>query len=47
MGLGLFLAQTAAANHHGDLLIGRSSQLGGAEVVIILPLSPAGQGATG
>jgi C4-dicarboxylate-specific signal transduction histidine kinase len=45
MGLGLFLAQTAAANHHGDLLIGRSSQLGGAEVVIILPLSPAGHGA--
>lgn len=45
MGLGLFLAQTAAANHHGDVHIGRSSQLGGAEVVINLPLSPAGRGA--
>lgn len=39
MGLGLFLAQTAAANHHGDLHIGRSELLGGAEVVIDLPLS--------
>ena len=39
MGLGLFLVQTAAANHHGDLHIGRSAQLGGAEVAINLPLS--------
>ena len=39
MGLGLFLAQTAAANHHGDLQLGRSARLGGAEVAINLPLS--------
>jgi signal transduction histidine kinase len=38
MGLGLFLAQTAATNHHGQLHIGRSARLGGAEVVIKLPL---------
>lgn len=38
MGLGLFLAQTAASNHHGHLRIGRSDELGGAEVVIELPL---------
>jgi signal transduction histidine kinase len=37
MGLGLFIAQTAATNHHGRLRIGRSSLLGGAEVVIELP----------
>jgi PAS domain S-box-containing protein len=42
MGLGLFLAQTAATNHHGQLHIGRSAGLGGAEVVIDLPrVSPA------
>lgn len=41
MGLGLFLAQTAAANHHGRLLIGRSPTLGGAEVVMELPLNPS------
>lgn len=39
MGLGLFLAQTAATNHHGDLQLGRSARLGGAEVAINLPLS--------
>jgi PAS domain S-box-containing protein len=38
MGIGLFLAQTAAANHGGQLRIGRSALLGGAEVVITLPL---------
>lgn len=38
MGLGLFLAQTAATNHQGSLRIGRSAELGGAEVVIELPL---------
>jgi PAS domain S-box-containing protein len=37
MGIGLFLAQTAAANHGGRLRIGRSSRLGGAEAVIELP----------
>lgn len=37
MGLGLFLAETAATNHRGQLRIGRSRQLGGAEVVIELP----------
>lgn len=41
MGLGLFLAQTAATNHHGRLRIGRSPTLGGAEVVIELPLNPS------
>jgi PAS domain S-box-containing protein len=42
IGLGLFLAQTAATNHHGQLRIGRSGSLGGAEVVIDLPrVSPA------
>ena len=41
MGLGLFLAQTAAVNHHGHLRIGRSERLGGAEVVIELPRSEA------
>ncbi|MFO7629771.1 MAG: ATP-binding protein, partial [Prochlorococcaceae cyanobacterium] len=39
MGLGLFLAQTAAANHRGRLRIGRSATLGGAEVVLELPLN--------
>jgi C4-dicarboxylate-specific signal transduction histidine kinase len=38
MGIGLFIAQTAATNHHGQLSIGRSSELGGAEVVIELPI---------
>lgn len=37
MGIGLFLAQTAAINHGGCLRIGRHSQLGGAEVVIEIP----------
>lgn len=37
MGIGLFLAQTAAVNHHGQLHIGHSADLGGAEVVIALP----------
>jgi C4-dicarboxylate-specific signal transduction histidine kinase len=37
MGIGLFLAQTAAANHFGQLRIGRSARLGGAEVLIELP----------
>lgn len=37
MGIGLFVAQTAATNHRGSLRIGRSAELGGAEVVIELP----------
>lgn len=39
MGLGLFLAQTAAMNHGGTLRIGHSAHLGGAAVVICLPLN--------
>lgn len=38
MGIGLFLAETAATNHRGQLCLGRSSSLGGAEVRLILPL---------
>lgn len=37
MGIGLFLAQTAAINHGGCLRIGRDDELGGAEVVIEIP----------
>ena len=39
MGIGLFIATTAATNHRGQLHIGRSSRLGGAEVVIELPMA--------
>jgi len=38
MGLGLFLAHTAATNHRGTLRLGCSTALGGAEVVIELPV---------
>lgn len=38
MGIGLFLAETAATNHRGQLSLGRSASLGGAEVRLILPL---------
>lgn len=38
MGIGLFLAETAATNHRGQLCLGRSASLGGAEVRIVLPL---------
>lgn len=41
MGLGLFLAQTAATNHRGRLVFGRSAALGGAEVTLVLPLPAA------
>lgn len=37
MGIGLFLAQTAAINHGGCLRIGRHADLGGAEVVLEIP----------
>jgi PAS domain S-box-containing protein len=40
MGLGLFLVQTATTNHRGQLRIGHSPTLGGAEVRIELPLNP-------
>lgn len=42
MGIGLFLAQTAATNHGGCLRIGRHTRLGGAEVVIEIPRRPPG-----
>lgn len=38
MGLGLFLAHTAATNHRGQLQLGHSQELGGAEVALELPL---------
>jgi signal transduction histidine kinase len=37
MGIGLFVAQTAVANHRGNIEIGTSPLLGGAEVVLELP----------
>lgn len=43
MGLGLFLAHTAATNHRGQLQLGHSQELGGAEVVLELPLLPRAQ----
>jgi signal transduction histidine kinase len=36
-GLGLFLAETTMANHHGELALGRSPQ-GGAEARLVFPL---------
>lgn len=38
-GLGLFVVRTTLTNHHGRLVIGRSNELGGAEVCIQLPLA--------
>ena len=38
MGIGLFLAQTAAINHGGCLRISRNPALGGALVVMQLPV---------
>ncbi len=46
MGIGLFLAQTAAINHGGCLRIGRHAELGGAEVVIDIPRRPPNLSAT-
>lgn len=37
-GLGLFVVRTALSNHHGCLRIGRSAELGGAELWMQLPL---------
>ena len=42
MGLGLFIAQTIAHHHHGFLRCGRSSELGGAELCLRLPLRSPG-----
>lgn len=36
-GVGLFVVNTAAQNHNGWLVLGRSADLGGAEVVLSLP----------
>jgi signal transduction histidine kinase len=36
-GLGLFVVLTTMQNHGGSLIFGRSADLGGAEVVMILP----------
>lgn len=41
-GLGLFVVQTTLENHKGSLELGRAS-LGGASVVLRLPLAPAGK----
>ena len=40
-GLGLFVVQTTAENHRGQLHFGRSARLGGAEVRLELPLPGA------
>lgn len=41
-GLGLFVVQTTLENHKGSIALGRAS-LGGALVVLRLPLAPAGE----
>jgi signal transduction histidine kinase len=38
-GLGLFVARTSLTNHHGQLTIERSAQLGGASFTMVLPLA--------
>ncbi len=37
-GLGLFVVHTTLEHHNGQLKIGRSRELGGAEVQLLLPL---------
>ena len=37
MGIGLFVVQTAVGNHRGQVHLGRSVGLGGAQVVLDLP----------
>jgi C4-dicarboxylate-specific signal transduction histidine kinase len=37
-GLGLFVVRTTLEHHNGQLKIGRSSELGGAEVQLLLPM---------
>lgn len=39
-GIGLFVAATAVENHGGSLALGRSGDLGGAEVLVRLPALP-------
>ncbi len=39
-GLGLFVVRTTMQNHGGRLTLGRSAELGGAEVELLWPLSP-------
>jgi signal transduction histidine kinase len=41
MGLGLYLVNATVENHRGDVMFGRSSQLGGAEVTLRFPLLEA------
>ncbi|MEB3275747.1 MAG: HAMP domain-containing sensor histidine kinase, partial [Cyanobacteriota bacterium] len=38
-GLGLFVVQTTVSNHHGSVELGRSEALGGASVLLLLPLA--------
>ncbi|MEB3200321.1 MAG: PAS domain S-box protein [Synechococcaceae cyanobacterium] len=45
-GIGLYLVHTAVGNHRGELRFGRSS-LGGAQVLLQLPLEPDDAGAAG
>lgn len=40
MGIGLFLVESAVSNHAGRVEIGRSDDLGGAEVLLHLPRQP-------
>ena len=46
-GLGLFVVQTTAENHGGQVHYGRSAALGGAEVRLVLPLPPAAGSSAG
>lgn len=43
MGLGLFTTALIAAQHHGSLAVGASSELGGAELRLTLPCLPEAQ----
>lgn len=45
LGLGLTMCRDVAAAHGGELRVERSAVLGGARIVIALPLSPASPGA--
>ncbi|MEB3276000.1 MAG: sensor histidine kinase [Cyanobacteriota bacterium] len=38
-GLGLFMVQTTVSNHRGSIALGRSQALGGASVLMLLPLA--------
>jgi signal transduction histidine kinase len=41
MGLGLYLVNATVENHRGEVILSRSSQLGGAEVTLRFPLLEA------